>query len=548
MLTRGKTTKLSCTPKIIGGEGKGNLDVKGGQKKIITSESVNIGHPDKTCDTIADSILDEALRQDPNAQMAVECAIKNDKLFIYGEVTSTAQIDFDRIAKEVLKEIGYETEFKIIKEISEQSPDINKAVVKGGLTADDINGRLLCANDQGIVYGYATNETAEFMPLPIVIAHKLMKRYEKFRHGGKDFFADAKSQVSIEYDGDKPKRIHTVLLSASHSDRLEGDEIREVIRAKVIDKVLAEYKDLVNDKTNYIINPSGKFTIWGSYSDSGCTGRKIVVDTYGGVGRVGGGCFSSKNATKVDRSGAYYARYAAKNLVAHNLADKCEIQVSYGIGLAEPISINIDCFGTERGSLNEVYEWVNRNFSFRPNDIINELDLLKPQYKQTACYGHFGRDEFAWEKIKDIRDRDTEFDGNAMKILLICSKVFYGRIPEIQKQLEEQGHQVFLPNCIDNPNAEKEAWAKGETAHSDFKAKMYKQSLDCIEKIDAVLVLNYERNGRSNYIGGATFLEIYEAFMNHKKVFLMNPVPDGMLFDEIQGMSPIIIGGDFSKV
>ena len=360
-------------------------------RSIITSESVNIGHPDKTCDYISDCFLDDALRQDENSQMAVECAIKDNKLFIYGEATTKAKINYKKIAQDALKEIGYKNNFKIIKQISEQSPDINQAVVK----------EIIGANDQGIVYGYATNETSEFMPLPILIAHKLMQQYEKFRRTRNDFFADAKSQVSVEYIDNKPKQITTVLMSVSHSKNFKLEEIQEIIKQNVIDVVLKEYKSYVKS-TNYIINPSGKFTIWGSFGDSGCVGRKIVVDTYGGVGRVGGGCFSSKNATKVDRSGAYYARYVAKNIVAHGMAERCEIQVSYGIGLSKPISINIDTFNTEKISLKKIYKYVEKNFDFSPANIIKELDLLKPIYKQTACYGHFGRNEFTWEKIKDL--------------------------------------------------------------------------------------------------------------------------------------------------
>lgn len=359
-------------------------------KKIITSESVNIGHPDKTCDVIADAFLDEALSQDANSMMAVECAIKNDKLFIYGEATTKAKIDYDSIANSVLKDIGYKNKFQIVKEISEQSPDINQAVVKEELRA----------NDQGMVYGYATNETKEFMPMPITIAHKLMRKYEEYRKQGEDFFADAKCQVSIEYENDKPCKIATILISVSHRVDLTAVEIHCLIKDNVIEPVLREYKQYIKD-THLIINPSGKFTIWGSFGDSGCVGRKIVVDTYGGIGRVGGGCFSSKNATKVDRSGAYYARYVAKNIVAHGFADKCEIQVSYGIGLSKPISMYIDTFGTEKCDITGIYEYVNKNFDFSPANIIKELDLLKPIYKQTACYGHFGRSEFTWEKIKN---------------------------------------------------------------------------------------------------------------------------------------------------
>ncbi len=357
---------------------------------IITSESVNIGHPDKTCDVIADAFLDEALRQDPESQMAVECAIKDNKLFVYGEATTNAKINYSAIARQILREIGYTNKFRIIKEISIQSPDINQAVIK----------QDICANDQGMVYGYATNETKEYMPLPIMVAHKLMRQYEEYRRTRVDFFADAKSQVTVEYKGNKPYAIRTILLSVSHSATLKSSDIYTLIKKNVIDVVLKQYKRLVKE-TDIIINPSGKFTIWGSFGDSGCVGRKIVVDTYGGVGRVGGGCFSSKNATKVDRSGAYYARYVAKNIVAHGLADKCEIQVSYGIGLSQPISINISTFGTEHCTLKKIYNYVNTNFDFSPANIIRELDLLKPIYQSTACYGHFGRDEFTWEQIKE---------------------------------------------------------------------------------------------------------------------------------------------------
>lgn len=367
----------------------GNFEIKVKKmKKIITSESVNIGHPDKTCDVIADAFLDEALRFDPDSQMAVECAIKNDKLFIYGEATTKAKIDYEGIASAILKDIGYKNDFRIVKEISFQSPDINQAVERNEI----------CANDQGMVYGYATNETKEFMPLPVLVAHKIMRKYDEFRRGRSDFFADAKSQVSVEYEKEKPTRISTVLISVSHDINLRLEEIQNIIKREVLDPVLEDYQQFVAN-TKFIINPSGKFTIWGSFSDSGCVGRKIVVDTYGGVGRVGGGCFSSKNASKVDRSGAYFARYVAKNIVAHNLADRCEVQIAFGIGLPKPIALNIETFGTEKISLEEIYEYVENNFDFSLANIIKELDLKKPIYQQTASFGHFGREEFPWEKI-----------------------------------------------------------------------------------------------------------------------------------------------------
>ena len=357
--------------------------------RVVTSESVNCGHPDKTCDIIADAFLDAALEQDPNSQMAVECAIKNDKLFIYGEATTKANIDYDGIAKQVLKDIGYENEFTIIKELSSQSPDINQAVIK----------EKLCANDQGMVYGYATDETEEYMPLPIIVAHKLMKKYDEYRRKNTGYYADAKSQVSVVYKDKEPIEFATIVVSVSHSDKLSKEDIRNTIAENVIAPVIAEYAHLIG-KTDIIVNPSGKFTIWGSFGDSGCVGRKIVVDTYGGVGRVGGGCFSSKNATKVDRSGAYYARYVAKNIVAHGYAKECEIQVGYAIGLEQPVSICIDCFGTNTKELKEIARYVEENFDFSPDNIIKELGLLKPIYKQTACYGHFGRGNLPWEQIK----------------------------------------------------------------------------------------------------------------------------------------------------
>lgn len=360
-------------------------------KKIITSESVNIGHPDKTCDVIADAFLDEALKQDANSQMAVECAVKNNKLFIYGEATTKAKINYGKIARQILKEIGYKCKFDIIKEISQQSEDINKAVVKNEI----------CANDQGIIYGYATNETEEFMPLPILVAHKIMKRYEDFRRGHSHFYSDAKCQISVEYDNDIPTKFVTVLLSCAHSEHISQQKIKDLISRLVIFPVLKNYKQDSSD-VKCIINPSGKFTIWGSFSDSGCVGRKIVVDTYGGVGRVGGGCFSSKNSTKVDRSGAYYARYVAKNIVYNKLADRCEIQVSFGIGLSKPISLYVDTFKTERVPLETIYQFIYNNFDFSLTNVINELGLNRPMYKNSACYGHFGRSEFPWEKVKNI--------------------------------------------------------------------------------------------------------------------------------------------------
>ena len=363
-------------------------------KKIITSESVNCGHPDKTCDIIADSFLDEALRQDENCQMAVECAIKDNKLFIYGESTTKAKINYEKIAREVLKDIGYKEEFEIVKTISQQSPNIANAVKKDEL----------CANDQGIMFGYATNENKYFMPYPIIIAHRLMKVYDDFRRqNNEEYFADAKSQVSVVYENEKPEEIHTILMSVSHKKGLSHEKIVSDLHEFVINPVLKEFSELKSDNVRFVLNPSGEFYIWGSFSDSGCVGRKIIVDTYGGVGKVGGGCFSSKNATKVDRSGAYFARYVAKSIVASGLADRCEIELSYAIGLTDPLSVEVNTFNTNKIENEIIKEIVKTNFNFAVSNMIKELDLLKPIYSKTACYGHFGREEFPWEKFKKLK-------------------------------------------------------------------------------------------------------------------------------------------------
>ena len=363
-------------------------------KKIITSESVNCGHPDKTCDIIADSFLDAALSQDKDCQMAVECAIKDNKLMIYGESTTTAKINYEEIAKKVLKDIGYTNDFEFVKTLSQQSPNIANAVKRDEL----------CANDQGIMFGYATNENKYFMPYPIIIAHRLMKVYDEYRRqNAETYFADAKSQVSVVYEDNKPQEIHTILMSVSHKKGLDNKQIVADLQENVIKPVLSEFSELKSDNVRYVLNPSGEFYIWGSFSDSGCVGRKIIVDTYGGVGKVGGGCFSSKNATKVDRSGAYFARYVAKSVVASGLADRCEVELSYAIGLTDPLSIEINTFNTNKVEEDIIKEIVKANFNFSVSNMIKELDLLKPIYANTACYGHFGRQEFPWEKIKQLK-------------------------------------------------------------------------------------------------------------------------------------------------
>lgn len=354
----------------------------------FTSESVCKGHPDKVCDIIADSILDAALTINPNCHNAVETTVKDNTVLIYGETDTP--VDYAAIAKKVIKEIGYGDDFEVILRVSEQSSEINSAVEK----SDSIG-----AGDQGIIFGYACNETKSFMPLSISLAHEIAKCLDSISDNR--ILPDGKTQVTVAYKDGKLDHISTILVSKQHSSDLSGSELYKIIKGAILDAVYnLEVMKYYNDSTKLIINPSGSFTIGGPKGDSGTTGRKIVVDTYGGHGRVGGGCFSSKDPTKVDRSAAYYARYVAKNIVAHKYAEKCEVQVSYGIGIAEPISIHIDCFGTNIAPIEDIYYYVGQNFDFRPSNIIEELGLRRPIYKDTACYGHFGNIDYPWEKIK----------------------------------------------------------------------------------------------------------------------------------------------------
>lgn len=360
---------------------------------IFTSESITEGHPDKICDRIADSILDEALRQDPTSKMAVEATIKDDFVLVYGEANTKAVIDYAKIAKATIREIGYTEEYEVLVKVREQSSEINQAVVQE-------DGEI-GAGDQGIMFGYACDDTDNYMPAAIEYAHKLAKRLSDVRRNSSILLPDGKTQVSVEYENDKIKRIDTIVVSTQHVASATQQEIADLVMKEVITPVIPD--ELLDENTIYLINPSGSFVVGGSFGDSGTTGRKIVVDSYGGMGRIGGGCFSSKDPSKVDRSAAYYCRYVAKNIVAHNLARKCEIEVAYAIGKVKPVSIMIDTFGTGTRSDEEILEIVRNNFSFEVKDIINELDLCKPIYKETSCYGHFGREEFSWEKIKDLK-------------------------------------------------------------------------------------------------------------------------------------------------
>ena len=356
----------------------------------FTSESVTEGHPDKICDKISDKILDEALRIDPNSKMAVEATIKDNLIFLCGEANTKAELDYEEIAREVLKDIGYQNNFEVFTKISSQSIEINKAVDKD----------KVCAGDQGIMFGYACRETEELMPLPIMLANKLAKKLSDVRKNDNNSFLlpDGKTQVTVEYQNDVPVRIDTVIVASQHKEGISREKLERFIINEVILKVLPA--DLCDENTKFLINTSGSFVIGGPFADSGTTGRKIVVDTYGGMGRIGGGCFSSKDPSKVDRSASYYARYVARNIVSHGFADRVEIGVSYAIGMEKPISIFVDTFNTNKVSIENIYDYVNNNFDFSVENIINELDLKRPIYYDLAAYGHFGRDNYTWEKDK----------------------------------------------------------------------------------------------------------------------------------------------------
>ncbi|MDO4413959.1 MAG: methionine adenosyltransferase [Erysipelotrichaceae bacterium] len=356
----------------------------------FTSESVTSGHPDKICDLIADSILDEALRQDPDSHMAVEATIKDDLILVYGEAGTKADIDYEKIALSVLKQIGYDEEYHVLLKVNKQSAEINNAV------AHDV----ISAGDQGIMFGYACDETEELMPYAILTAHKLARKLEEVRRSDNRLRPDGKTQVTARYVDGVLKSVDTILVSTQHTAEISQEELRELIIEKVIRPVIEE--KYIDENTKYLINPSGSFVVGGSWGDSGTTGRKIVVDTYGGYAPIGGGCFSSKDPTKVDRSAAYYARYVCRNIVANHLAKKCQLELSYAIGRAEPMSVYVQSFGTSEYTDDELLEIVLKNFDFSVANIINELDLKRPIYSKTVNYGHFGKADMPWEQFKKI--------------------------------------------------------------------------------------------------------------------------------------------------
>ena len=387
------------------------------ERLLFTSESVTEGHPDKMCDQISDAILDALLEQDPMSRVACETATTTGLVMVMGEITTKGYVDIQKVVRNTVREIGYDRAkygfdcdtCGVIVALDEQSPDIAMGVDKAleakenKMTDEELEA--IGAGDQGMMFGYATNETDEYMPYPIYLAHKLARQLTKVRKDGtlRYLRPDGKTQVTVEYDENgKPSRLDAVVLSTQHDEEVTQEQIHKDIKKYVFDEILPA--EMVDENTKFFINPTGRFVIGGPHGDSGLTGRKIIVDTYGGMARHGGGAFSGKDCTKVDRSAAYAARYVAKNIVAAGLADRCEIQLSYAIGVAQPTSIIVDTFGTSKLREDQLVEMIRKHFDLRPAGIIKMLDLRRPIYKQTAAYGHFGRDDLdlPWEKLDKV--------------------------------------------------------------------------------------------------------------------------------------------------
>jgi len=399
----------------------------------FTSESVTEGHPDKICDQISDAILDGILDKDPRARVACETMVKTGMAIVAGEITTTAWVDMPVVVRQTIKEIGYTDSSMgfdwetcaVLTAIEKQSPDISQGVTEGeGLHKEQ------GAGDQGLMFGYATDETPDLMPAPISYAHKLAKKLADVRKGKKvDWLRpDGKTQVTIEYENDVPIRATAIVVSTQHAPEVKHKQIVEAVRSLVIEKVIPA--KLIDKSTKIYVNPTGRFVIGGPYGDCGLTGRKIIVDSYGGMGRHGGGAFSGKDPSKVDRSACYYARYVAKNVVAAGLAKRCEVQIAYAIGVAQPVGVHVNTFGTGTVDEQRLETYIQSHFDMRPKAIIEQLDLLKPVYKKTAAYGHFGREEFSWEKTPRAAQMADDLSGPTA----VASSKKNGAAPESKKR------------------------------------------------------------------------------------------------------------------